>query len=100
MVFLSQTGEGPSTWDPAFMFWDQGCALQPRWHIEDGHPGRTRPRQRCWSVRCRVTDGISGLRLPCLVWGQESATMCLPVPPSCLTHLRSHGAAQPDPHMF
>lgn len=52
LVFLSPTAKGPSTWDSALIFQEQGCAPQPRRHIKAGHPGRMRPWQQCWSVRC------------------------------------------------
>lgn len=56
LVFLTPTGKGPSTWDPALIFREQGCAPQPRQHIEAGHPGRMRPPQWCWSMRCSEAE--------------------------------------------
>lgn len=88
LVFLSLTGKGPSTWDPALIFREQGCAPQPRQHIEAVHPGGMRPQQRCWSVRCGGAEQQMAFREGgCPAWdGDRRVLPCACLSPPAAPH--------------
>lgn len=66
-------------------------------YIEAGHPGRMGTQQQCWSLWCSGVSNRWHLEGGCPAWdGDRTVLPCA----SCHIHLRSHGAAQPNPDVF